>query len=43
VLSGDEDPAWTPVVTKHLLEEGDEVLLLQVRQACHYAMPSTAA
>ena len=41
VLSGDDDAVWAPVVTKHLLEKGDEVLLLQVRQAWHYAMPST--
>jgi hypothetical protein len=39
VLSGDEDTVWAPVVTKHLLEEGDEVMRLQVRQAWHYAMP----
>jgi hypothetical protein len=43
VLSGDEDTVWAPIVTKHLLEEGDEVVQLQVRQAWHYAMPSTNA
>jgi hypothetical protein len=43
VLSGDENTVWAPVVTKHLLEEGDEVVQLQVRQAWHYATPATNA
>lgn len=43
VLNGDEDTVWAPLVTKHLLEQGDDVMLLQVRQAWHYAMSSTDA
>jgi hypothetical protein len=41
--SGDEDLVWAPVVSKHLLEQDDLQLRVQVWQAWHYAMASANA
>jgi hypothetical protein len=41
--SGDEDLVWAPVVSKHLLEQDDPKLCVQIRQAWHYAMASADA
>ena len=43
LLSGDEDLIWAPVVSKHLLEQDDPQLRVQIRQAWHYAMVSVNA
>jgi hypothetical protein len=41
--SGDEDLVWAPVVSKHLLEQDDLQLRVQVWQAWHHAMASANA
>lgn len=42
LLSADEDLVWAPVVSKHLLEQDDGQLRIQVWQAWHYAMTSAS-